>query len=136
MSKATQEGAQFFARAGQFSTHASRRGVNLLGWECPEDMTPEQERAALQARAKQLHALLSDKALPKDQRKALGAELSQIGMRINAIRPKPKNQGVEKYILDILREELTAKQWDILMRRGIARMRAAQAAAIGAHSAT
>ena len=54
MSKAVTKNNSWQQRAADYSTHGSRTGRNNLGWEEPEDMTREQERACLVARKKKI----------------------------------------------------------------------------------
>ena len=116
MSKATTNSETWRSRSACFSTHGSRRGVNLLGWDsgAVEDMTPEQERQALQARARQLHQILADRSLKRAQRQPYIAEFVAVNARINEIRPYLKTPGIEKFVLDVLRERLSKQEWKAL----------------------
>lgn len=124
MSKATILNSHWQARTGSFSTHASRKGVNLLGWDAGtvEEMTPEQERDALVAKLKKLQSL------PPHERKLHGQELAQLAQRIHELRPKMRCKGIENHVMDVLRERLSKVEWDRLMseakRRHAADLRA------------
>jgi len=116
MSKAVTTNTHWQKRASQFSTHGSRTGVNLLGWEEDESMTPEQERDALRAK---LHYI--DKKLLTMQkgteRKKLGRVKHDLQERMNHLRPKTRCNGIEQYVMDVLRDELTKFQFDLLMSK-------------------
>lgn len=108
-------------RSANYSTHGSRTGRNLLGWEEDEIMTPEQERDCLVARIKQIDNELT--SLPKKdlKRKDLGKLKFEIQAAITAIRPKMKCKGIEAYVMDVLRDELMPYEWDLLMQKAKAR---------------
>lgn len=125
MYKSTSQGENFISRAGEFSTHASRSGKNLLGWELPENLEPEQQRDCLVARVKQLHLLVKCR-LSEADRYQVGQELCRLNSMINALRPAKRNPGVETYVIEILREDLPKKQFDILMGRAAARFEASK----------
>lgn len=117
MNKATVNNAHWQARAGSFSTHASRTGVNLLGWDAgtTEHMTPEQERDALKARLLQIRAVFeSGEPIGKALRKRLGREQFDLQEQMRRIRPKLRTPGIEHYVLDILRERLDKREWNAL----------------------
>ncbi len=122
MYKATNQNIHFLARAGSFSTRPSVRGVNLLGWGEDEELTPEQQRDCLVRVVNKLHAQLKSESLTKQERKELGRQYYEVAKQINELRPKKKTPGVVDYVMDILREEMPRRQFDILMRRALERM--------------
>ncbi|MCA3000364.1 MAG: hypothetical protein ING75_17385 [Rhodocyclaceae bacterium] len=131
MFKTASINAQFLSRTALFSTHASGRGVNLLGWGGNEALTPEQQRDSLLARVNQITALFANNGVRKMNKfdaKRLGREKHELQMQINAIRPKTKTPGIERHVMDILREEMPKAQWDILMTRARSRLQAQEAA--------
>lgn len=83
----TAKSGQFYERVASMSTRARATGVNLLGWEEPEEMTPEQKRQAL---------ILASKALAKDASET----------KIAIGRCKSAN---ERAILNALRDEQKIK---------------------------
>ena len=90
---------------------------------CTDELTLEQERDNLVSILKRLQE--EHKRYPKNslKRKYLGKKIHEIQMQINAIRPKLKAKGVEHFIIDILREDMTKAQFSILMDRAARRMR-------------
>jgi hypothetical protein len=127
--QASNESLHWRERIGSFSTHGSRRGTNYLGWGLPEDMSPEDERKCLAAVVKGLTKQITDGVLSKEEKKEVGREILMLTTRMNAIRPKAKNTGLDRYVLDILREEMPKRQFQILITRATARMHAAAAQA-------
>ena len=114
MSKSIHLNHSFQTRSANFSTHGSRKGINLLGWSEEEFLNPEQERDALVARAKQLQQIFEEKNYTVRQKSYLVSEYQYLTKRINEIRPKMKCKGIENYIMDILRETLTKTEWNRL----------------------
>lgn len=125
MYKSTANGENFIGRSGSFSTHASRSGKNLLGWEMPENLPLEQQRDCLVARVKQLQIIVKGK-LSQGDKYQIGQEMFRLNCRINELRPAKRNPGVEMFVIDILREEMGKKQFDILMGRADARFQASK----------
>jgi hypothetical protein len=116
MQKATNDSLHFRARAGNFSTHGSRRGVNMLGWDegTKEDMTPDQERAALIAHNRRLQDMLKHGELTAADRKTIGRDLAVSSLRLSELRPQTKKGRevlMERYILDVLKEVLPHETW-------------------------
>jgi hypothetical protein len=107
----------YLGRTGSFSTHGTKGGLNLLGWDTlyPENMTPEQERAAIVARIKQINGLCSNPDLPRNDRIVLGRMAAMLCKRANHIRPKIKFRGVEAFFCDVVREELGDSRYRLLM---------------------
>lgn len=125
MSKATHLNHVWQTRTASFSTHGSRKGVNLLGWDgVDEHMTPEQERAALAARAGQLQRIFEAKAYAPKDKKRLADEFNQITARINYLRPKMRLAGIERFLLDIMRERLSKQEWNAMMQEAKRRLAA------------
>lgn len=114
--------AQFMDRTAAFSTRPSRTGSNLLGWECPEDLTPEQERDCLVARVKQLQEFLTAAAKSHPDRKAVAEEFQRLTLRINEIRPKRRAPGVQQFFLDVCRERMTKLEFDRFMNEAVRRL--------------
>lgn len=120
--------ARFMDRASEYATRGSRRGVNLLGWEEPEQMTAEQERQALVRKLQSLRAVVI--TLPKNSqdRKMVGAEISDLQDAIRALRPKLKGgKSVQQHLIDIVRERSTVPEWNRLMAEAVKRARAENA---------
>jgi hypothetical protein len=108
--------SQFIDRSGSFSTRASRNGSSLLGWEEDENLTPEQERDCLKEHLNGVR-IKHQNCTDKKEKKELGRLMADIALRMNKIRPKMRCPGIENYIIDILREDLTVAQFDILMKK-------------------
>lgn len=127
MQKATNKSLHFRSRNGNFSTHGSRRGVNLLGWDdgTEEDMTPDQERAALIAHNRRLQDMLKHSELTAVDRKTIGRDLAASSLRLAELRPQT-NKGrevlMERYILDVLRERLPHSTWKSAVDEAYKRM--------------
>lgn len=116
MSKRETQLKHYIARTGSYSTHGTKGGVNLLGWDnVPENLTPEQEREALVARVKQITEILATDALDGEQRRQLGALQARLCKRINHIRPKIRFRGLEAFFCDVVREELGPAKYRLLM---------------------
>lgn len=108
---------QFMERVASYSTVASRRGVNLLGWEDVEDLTPEEERDCIVQAKKRVQEVLENLPKRHPERKQLGQLQYELDKRINQIRPKMRCKGIENYVMDVLRNELTNFQFDLLMQK-------------------
>ncbi|OXS89595.1 hypothetical protein PAP18089_01611 [Pandoraea apista] len=128
MKGATARNAHWQARTGSYSTHGSRTGANLLGWDTgtTEQMTPEQERDALVAVVKRVHEKLRDRTISKQERRTLGQQQFELNKRINAIRPAMKCKGIEPFLLDVFREKLSRAEWDAAMKEAKRRHAAQQ----------
>lgn len=123
MSKALTHESHWRNRTGSHSTKASKRGVNLLGWECPENLTATEERDALMGRWKQIHALFSEGHVDEADRARLGQEMHRLQTRISQIRPKLGKlfSGIQSAVYEIMKERLTKVEFDALL--GEARIR-------------
>lgn len=86
------------------------------------ELTEEQKRVNLVSRYKSLNnkIVLLEKG---PERKALGKEIAEVCSQINQIRPKKKSPGVERYVIEILREELTKYQFNRLFDKANKRMK-------------
>lgn len=115
MSKLTHQNHAWRTRSASYSTHGSRNGVNLLGWTGEEHMTPEQERSALAARAKQLQKIFTNKTYKRYEKEQLVQEYQTITKRINELRPKLRTPGIEQYVFQVLQETLTKTEYDRLI---------------------
>lgn len=119
MSKTLTKETTFRERAGSYSTHGSKRGVNLLGWDymSEEALTLEQERAALVAATQRIQAALK-RPLPREQYERLGKEQCALQARIAAIRPKLRGifQGLGHFILSEMKGRMTSHEWELLVR--------------------
>lgn len=115
MSKAITLNSNWQSRSASFSTHASRKGVNLLGWDCilEESMDDEQKRAALGAHRQFLERQLEASKAVGDLRaiRRLGQEIAHTNQRINEIRPCRRARDLSNYIVDILKPRMTKSEW-------------------------
>lgn len=81
---------------------------------CCDELSEEQVRQNLVDKVKKIDDLIQ--GMPKgDERKRLGREKNELCQKINSIRAKKKCPGVEKYVMDILREELSSFQFKRLL---------------------
>ena len=97
---------QYLQRAGKFSTRASRRGVNLLGWEEDESLTQIEERDCLVAAMKSIKKEAFSYPKGNKKRKELLIEAGKLRRKIRAISPGLRTQGIEKYLLEVMEERL------------------------------
>ena len=110
MSKAIAKNGQWQARVASFSTHSSRKGVNLLGWDklVEESMTPQQERDVL---VKWQEAY---RELPAELRKRedLKEMYAKACIRTAQLRGRPpRARELESFILDVVKEEVSTPTW-------------------------
>lgn len=122
MYKSTANNHQFQRRDGSQSTKGSARGVNLLGWEMPEDLTPEQQRAAIAARVTQINEILQGNVPPWVRRK-LGQEQFQLQGLMREIRPTRRCPGIEQHFIDVARERLTVCEFNVWMGEAARRLK-------------
>ena len=78
------EKKQFMDRVASFSTRASRRGVNLLGWEVDESLSLEQQHQCLKDRLKYLKLIHQN--LQGEDKKICGQQQARICKEINKVR--------------------------------------------------
>lgn len=118
--------SQFMKREASFSTRGSRRGGNLLGWEVDEKLNNEEKRDCLVQHVKQLQEQV--KLYPKgsEERKALGQKLKEVNDQINQIRPARKTPGIEKYVIDVLRDRCSRVEFNRIFNEARIRMEADQ----------
>jgi hypothetical protein len=64
--------------------------------------------------------------LTKEQRRQLGREKAEICLQINKLRPKSRTPGIQQHIIDVLREELTKAEFDVLFKKAKKRWLEAQ----------
>jgi prephenate dehydratase len=123
--KSTADSGQFFRRDGNHSTKGTGRGTNLLGWGEAENLTPEQQRAAMAKRVTQINFSLKQnkETAPKWQLDALRTEKLQLEMAMREIRPSRRNPGVENFFVDVARGRLTPAEFNIWMGEAAERMR-------------
>ena len=92
------------------------------------ELTDEQMRENLVCQLKRLADDIIKLPKKSKQRKQLGSMKHELEIKINAIRPAKKAKGVEVFLIDVLREELTMVQFNILMAKAINRMNEAKMA--------
>lgn len=126
MYKATNNQLHFQARAGSFATHASARGVNLLGWDQgTEVMTPEQERESLISANRRFQEHLKHDSVTSQERKEIGRQMAAINLRLAELRPQTKKGRevlIDRYILDVLKERLPHSAWKSAVDEAYARI--------------
>ncbi len=93
------------------------------GCASDDSLTCEQKRENLVVSVKKLEKkmLLLDKKDP--ERKRLGQEKHEINIQINKLRPKKRTPGIERYVIDILRERLSKFEFDKLFSEAARRMK-------------
>jgi hypothetical protein len=99
----------------------------MLGWDkgTKEDMTPDQERAALIAHNRRLQDMLKHAELTADERKTIGRDLAASSLRLAELRPQTKKGRevlMERYILDVLKEVLPHATWKAAVDEAYRRM--------------
>jgi hypothetical protein len=127
------QGQTFVTRSGSFSTHASRKGVNLLGWEEPEAISLTEERECTKARVAQLESQLKQMKAQEyavrtfdeqiefeNTREAIKKRLTTLTHRlrfINAdLKKEAAKQDLSSCILKIMKARMTKPQWEQLVR--------------------
>lgn len=143
MKKGQAASEQFFTRTGSFATHASPTGRNLLINGDPEEMTDQQKLEALKLVVNQLNIALRDakvamktarpgwaakKLLQKyDADKAryiaVNAQLAELRARI---KPDDEKLPLGEYIIEVMRERLSKREWEIIRDEAKRRYLAAQ----------
>ncbi len=91
---------------------------------CVDTLTLEQKRDNLKSILsvlKQKLDILKLLGKTKGQRRDLGLEIERVSLEINKLRPKKKAPGVERYIMDVLKEDLNKCQWNALMKKAVKR---------------
>ncbi len=123
MSKAMTHQEHFRHRAASYSTRGARTGVNLLGWEAPEYMTPEQQREAIVARVKAIEAFLRESDMKPSERRPYGQEVARLCAMIREIRPKLQfPRGLSQYIADVVKEQVSRPHWHRIVHEASRRM--------------
>ena len=87
------------------------------------ELTDEQIRENLVLQLKKIASDILTMPKKSKLRKELGIKKSEIEHQINAIRPKKRKADVAEYFIDVIREELTAAHYRILMARAVKRMK-------------
>ena len=107
MNKTAASNEQFRHRLGSHSTKASTRGVNLLGWEESEEMTPEQSREAMVLRLRQIQTILGQ-GLVKDRDRVadLTREQWRLIERMREIRRREKPRDLAKFFMEVAHDRL------------------------------
>lgn len=122
MYKSTAESNQFYRRDGSFSTRPSVRGVNLLNWEMPEELTTTEQIDCLKRRIAYLNTVL-EQPLTKDERKQIGLEITRRCSEISVLRPRRLGirEGLSNFILDVVKENISKRDWNRFVDEGIKR---------------
>jgi len=98
--------------------------INQSGCTGAETLTLEQERENLVSKVKLLQEHRSTVPKKSARYKELGAQMNIVNLQINALRAKKKCPGIERYLLDVIQEEVTKFQWKRFMDKAADRMRA------------
>lgn len=132
MYKSTAAAQQFMERSGNFSTHATRGGRNMLGGGEKETMTPIQKRDALIVRHKKLTEELIQinfqrkSAATERQRQLLKALKKEKGIEYQALCAQLKSANEEcgrynkvdlgHFLIEVMRERLTRPEWEMVSK--------------------
>jgi hypothetical protein len=128
MYKATQDAQHLQRREGSFSTVPSARGVNLLGWEEPESLTPAEQRKAIGRRVGQIQAFLgAHKDIDKKLKWKLIKEMSKLVEQMRKLKPGARviAKDVPQHFMEVARGRLTKPEFEIWLREARERARAA-----------
>lgn len=111
----------FIARSSQYSTHGSRRGINLLGWEEGENLSIEQERRSLNSALGRLNEIIVE--CNKDRRKhkelrreiinrkiEIQARLSEINAKYGHLKATSKD--FPHLLIDTFKKHLDADEYN------------------------
>lgn len=116
-------------RSGSHATKGSARGVNLLGWGEEESLSLYDQRQVLLKRNDYIRSIWGDK--DKDEAKKLKREYSlnnkiifeiKKQMGLNNVPKKVQERSLGNYILDVVKERVTAAQWKAFANEGIRRL--------------
>ena len=99
-----------------------------MGWDegTQEEMTPDQERAALIAHNRRLQDMLKHAELTAADRKTIGRDLAASSLRLGELRPQTKKGAemlIERYILDVLKERVSRETWKAAVDEAYKRMK-------------
>lgn len=133
MHKNSTASKQFMNRSGSYSTHGSRTGRNLLGWEEPEEMTDEQKRESAASAKRNIDAQISalsaeikegggtrlEHKLKLDKRDALRSAATELGfvLRELAINRRPRHVDLGECIIEIIKSRITKPEWEIILKQ-------------------
>lgn len=138
MSKNGTENFNWQNRAGSYSTHGSRKGVNNLNWGEPEKITPEIEKRSLIQRQNQIQKQITELPKSSSRRKALVAELNAIylarGLQDHTKKSKTKKERAEiirQNFIDVIREDVPKTTWNRWMNEAVRRYEFAEGSAYG-----
>ena len=95
------------------------------GCASDDTLTDEQKRENLVAIIKMMDGQLKSLKKGTKERKALSLEYRKICLAINELRPKKKTPGVENYVIDVLRDELSQFEFKRIFTLANKRMRLA-----------
>jgi len=118
MYKATTESLHYFDRAANHSTKGSRRGYELLGAgaNVATDLKPEERRASLVARWKQLHDTIQKLPKKHPDRIAIGKEMHDLQNEMRTIRHKLRgDRTVVGHFISVARERLPRAVYNAIM---------------------
>lgn len=129
MYKATQDARHLQRREGSFATVPSARGVNLLGWEEPENLSPLEQRKAIGRRVGQIQTFLAaHKDLRGQDKWKLVKELTKLVQRMRELKPAARaelpKKDVPQHFMAVARERLTKPEFDIWLKEARERARA------------
>lgn len=121
MSKAIINSETWRSRSASHSTHGSRGGLNLLGWDAlvREVLSLEQQRDSLlkALRAAELARVSMDPESPEHAH--VGARINSICHQLRAIKAKgvvaKRYQNVGDHLITIFKERVTRVEWHLIV---------------------
>lgn len=132
MYRATQDARHLQRREGSFSTVASARGVNLLGWEEPEILSPYEERRALGRRVGQIQLFLAaHKDLDGKEKWKLVKEMTKLVEQMRKLKPslrRASRENVLQQFMEVARGRLTKPEFSAWLSEAQRRVKAANVA--------
>jgi len=121
MSKAITNSAAWRGRVASFSTHGSRSGVNLLGWDAfyKESLSVTQERECILKALKSEEAKRLQLAPDSTEYAKAGYRIASLTAELKALKEKigivKKYQDLGDFLVKMFKERVTKAEWDIIV---------------------
>lgn len=121
MSKAISQNSAWQSRSASFSTHGSRSGVNLLGWDAfhQEALTVNQERDCLRAALKAAQRNRDTLEVGSVEYVKAGYRISELAEQLKALKEKigvvKKYQDLGDFLVKMFKERVTKAEWEIIV---------------------
>lgn len=117
--------SRFISRASEYSTRGSRTGVNLLGWEEPENLSDTETRECLAARQRFIDEQLRLLKKGDPERSALIDEKLGLEERLsvlNKVIGRYSNMDMSDHMLKIFKERVSKFEWERVVKEARSRM--------------